>query len=100
VTWREYEKILPQRVAELHRAVHAGAYRATPSRWVYIPKADGRQRPLGIASIEDKIVQQAVVTVLGAIYDVDFSGPRTDSGRDADNTMRWTHSQQESRAER
>ncbi len=73
VTWREYEKILPQRVAELHRMTHAGAYRATPSRRVYIPKADGRQRPLGIASIEDKIVQQAVVTVLSAIYEEEFS---------------------------
>ena len=74
VTWREYEKILPQRVAEMHRMIHTGAYRATPSRRVYIPKADGRQRPLGIASIEDKIVQQAVVTVLSAIYEVDFLG--------------------------
>src|SRR5215831_2762336 len=74
VTWREYEKILPQRVAALHRAVHSGAYRATPTRRVYIPKADGRQRPLGIASIEDKIVQQAVVTVLSAIYEADFLG--------------------------
>src|SRR5689334_23618098 len=53
VTWREYEKILPQRVTEMHRKIHSGAYRATPSRRVYIPKADGRQRPLGIASIED-----------------------------------------------
>jgi len=74
VTWREYEKILAQRVTELHRMIHAGAYRATPSRRVYIPKADGRQRPLGIASIEDKIVQQAVVTVLSAIYEEDFLG--------------------------
>src|SRR5437763_4302168 len=74
VTWREYEKILPQRVAELHRLIHAGAYRATPSRRVYIPKADGRQRPLGIASIEDKIVQQAGVTGLSAVYEVDRLG--------------------------
>jgi RNA-directed DNA polymerase len=74
VTWREYEKILPQRVPEVHRMIHTGAYRAAPSRRVYIPKADGRQRPLGIASIEDKIVQQAVVTVLSAIYEVDFLG--------------------------
>lgn len=74
VTWREYEKILPQRVSEMHRRIHSGAYRATPSRRVYIPKADGRQRPLGIASIEDKIVQQAVVTVLSAIYEEDFLG--------------------------
>jgi RNA-directed DNA polymerase len=74
VTWREYEKVLPQRVTEMHRKIHSGAYRATPSRRVYIPKADGRQRPLGIASIEDKIVQQAVVTVLSAIYEEDFLG--------------------------
>ena len=74
VTWREYEKILLQRVAELHRNIHSGAYRATPSRRVYIPKADGSQRPLGIASIEDKIVQQAVVSVLSAIYETDFLG--------------------------
>lgn len=72
VTWREYEKIFPQRVAGLHRLIHSGAYWATPSRRVFIPKADGRQRPLGIASIEDKIVQQAVVTVLSAIYEEDF----------------------------
>ena len=74
VTWREYEKILSQRVVELHRQIHAGTYRAQPSRRVYIPKADGRQRPLGIASIEDKIVQQAVGTVLSAIYEEDFLG--------------------------
>jgi RNA-directed DNA polymerase len=74
VTWREYEKILSEWVDELHRMVQVGAFRATPSRRVYIPKADGRQRPLGIASIEDKIVQQAVVTVLGAIYEEDFLG--------------------------
>jgi group II intron reverse transcriptase/maturase len=74
VTWREYEKILPQRLPELYRSIQVGAYRATPSRRVYIPKADGRQRPLGIASIEDKVVQQAVVTVLSAIYEEDFLG--------------------------
>jgi group II intron reverse transcriptase/maturase len=74
VRWREYEEILAQRVPVLHRLIHTGAYRATPSRRVYIPKADGRQRPLGIASIEDKVVQQAVVTVLCAIYEEDFLG--------------------------
>ena len=74
VTWREYENVLPRRVIELHRLIHAGAFRATPSRRVFIPKADGRQRPLGIASIEDKVVQQAVVTVLNAIYEEDFLG--------------------------
>jgi retron-type reverse transcriptase len=61
MSWREYEEGLLQRVSDLHARLHSGAYRATPSRRVYIPKADGRQRPLGIASLEDKIVQQAVV---------------------------------------
>jgi RNA-directed DNA polymerase len=74
VTWQEYEPILLERVEDLHRRIHTGAYRAQPSRRVYIPKADGRQRPLGVASLEDKIVQQAVVTVLSAIYEEDFLG--------------------------
>ena len=74
VTWCEYETGLEDRLIDLHSRVHRGAYRAQPSRRVYIPKADGRQRPLGIASLEDKIVQQAVVTILNAIYEVDFKG--------------------------
>ncbi|NYT79827.1 group II intron reverse transcriptase/maturase [Alcaligenaceae bacterium] len=74
VTWREYEKGLTQSLDTLHQQIHAGAYRCKPSRRVYIPKADGRQRPLGIASLEDKIVQQAVSTVLSAIYEEDFLG--------------------------
>ena len=75
MSWREYEEGLLQRVSDLHERLHSGAYRATPSRRVYIPKADDRQRPLGIASPEeDKIVQQAVVTVLNAIYEEDFLG--------------------------
>jgi len=74
VTWQEYETGLEDRLADLHGRVHRGAYRAQPSRRVYIPKADGRQRPLGIAALEDKIVQQAVVTILNQIYEVDFRG--------------------------
>jgi retron-type reverse transcriptase len=72
--WQEYEIGLEDRLNDLHSRVHRGAYRAQPSRRVYIPKADGRQRPLGIAAREDKIVQQAVVTVLNQIYEADFKG--------------------------
>ena len=74
VTWQEYETGLEDRLVDLHDRVHRGAYRAKPSRRVFIPKADGRQRPLGIAALEDKIVQQAVVTILNQIYEVDFKG--------------------------
>jgi len=74
VTWREYETGLESRLIDLHSRVHRGAYRAQPSRRVYIPKPDGRQRPLGVAALEDKIVQQAVVTILNQIYEEDFRG--------------------------
>jgi RNA-directed DNA polymerase len=74
VTWQQYEQGLEERIKDLHGRVHRGAYRAKPSRRIYIPKADGRQRPLGIAALEDKVVQQAVVTVLNAIYEEDFAG--------------------------
>jgi RNA-directed DNA polymerase len=74
VRWGDYEAELEDRLIDLHRRVHRGAYRAQPSRRVYIPKADGRQRPLGIAALEDKIVQEAVVTILNQIYEVDFRG--------------------------
>jgi RNA-directed DNA polymerase len=74
VTWQEYETGLEDRLIDLHSRVHRGAYRAQPSRRVFIPKADGRQRPLGIAALEDKIVQQAVVTILNCIYEEDFRG--------------------------
>ncbi len=74
VTWQEYATDLEARLVDLHGRVHRGAYRAQPSRRVYIPKADGRQRPLGVAALEDKLVQQAVVTILNQIYEVDFKG--------------------------
>src|SRR5256712_3372918 len=74
VTWQEYEPGLEDRLVDLHSRVHRGAYRATPSRRVYIEKADGRQRPLGVAALEDKLVQQAVATILNQIYEEDFLG--------------------------
>ena len=74
VTWKEYETDLGEKLADLHSRIHQGTYRAQPSKRAYIPKADGRQRPLGIAALEDKIVQQAVVTVLNQIYEEDFLG--------------------------
>jgi len=74
VTWQEYESGLENRLVDLHGRVHRGAYRALPSRRVYIQKEDGRQRPLGVAALEDKIVQQAVVTILNQIYEEDFLG--------------------------
>ena len=74
MTWHEYETDLDARLTCLHGQVHRGTYRAQPSKRAYIPKADGRQRPLGIAALEDKIVQHAVVMVLNAIYEEDFLG--------------------------
>src|SRR6266568_4249795 len=74
VTWEEYETGLEDRLVDLHGRVHRGAYRALPSRRVYIEKEDGRQRPLGVAALEDKIVQQAVATILNQIYEEDFLG--------------------------
>src|SRR4051794_550986 len=74
LTWRDYEAELEPRLADLHARVHRGAYRAQPSRRRYIPKPDGRQRPLAIAALEDKIVQKATVAVLNAIYEEDFLG--------------------------
>jgi RNA-directed DNA polymerase len=74
VTWYEYETGLEERLVDLHRRVHRGAYRAQPSRRKYIEKPDGRQRPLGIAALEDKIVQAATVTILNQIYEEDFLG--------------------------
>jgi RNA-directed DNA polymerase len=74
VTWHDYERNLEANIADLHDRIHRGAYRALPSRRSWIPKPDGRRRPLGIASLEDKIVQQAVLWVLQSIYEQDFLG--------------------------
>src|SRR6202140_419678 len=74
LTWPTYEADLERNLTDLHERVHRGAYRALPSRRVYIPKPDGRQRPLAVAALEDKIVQRAVVTLLNAIYEEDFLG--------------------------
>jgi group II intron reverse transcriptase/maturase len=74
VTWDDYGRNLEANLLDLHGRVQSGRYRAKPSRRAYIPKPDGRMRPLGIASLEDKIVQRAVVEVLNAVYEVDFRG--------------------------
>jgi RNA-directed DNA polymerase len=74
MTWQDYEADLEPRLRELHKRVHRGAYRSQPSRRTHIPKADGKQRPLAIAVLEDKIVQGATVMVLNAIYEGDFVG--------------------------
>src|SRR5499425_2110162 len=73
-TWRRYGEDLEANLRDLSERLKRGAYRAKPVRRTYIPKADGRQRPLGIASLEDKIVQGALVKVLNSIYEVDFLG--------------------------
>src|SRR5262245_4487473 len=105
VSWQEYETGLDEKLADLHSQIHRGTYRARPSKRAYLPKADGRQRPLGIAALEDKIVQQAVVTVLNQIYEEDFlgfsygfrpgrSGERKSNGTSRINSIRgaWTGS--------
>ena len=74
LTWRAYEADLDCNIADLHSRLHRGAYRALPSRRVYIPKSDGRLRPLAVAALEDKIVQRATIAVLNAIYEEDFLG--------------------------
>jgi RNA-directed DNA polymerase len=74
LTWEAYDADLERNLADLHSRLHRGAYRALPSRRMYIPKSDGRQRPLAVAALEDKIVQRAVVALLNAIYEEDFLG--------------------------
>ena len=72
VTWQDYGQDLEGNLRGLHARVHSGAYRARPSRRVFIPKPDGRRRPLGVAALEDKVLQRAVVEVLNAVYEEDF----------------------------
>lgn len=72
VTWHDYEVGVEDRISDLHARIHRGAYRALPSRRVWIDKTDGQKRPLGIAALDDKIVQQAVLWVIQQIYEVDF----------------------------
>jgi RNA-directed DNA polymerase len=98
VTWEEYGRDVEARLSDLHGRIHRGAYRAQPSRRVWIPKADGRQRPLGIAALEDKVVQYAVGTVLNHIWEEDFLGFSYGFDRGAASTRRWTHCTSESRA--
>lgn len=74
MTWRAYEQGLSTRLEQLHEAIHTGRYRAQPSRRVFIPKSDGTRRALGIAALEDKVVQHAVSEVLSAVYEADFIG--------------------------
>jgi group II intron reverse transcriptase/maturase len=74
MTWKEYETSLEGNLQDLHARVHRGTYRALPVRRRFIPKSDGKQRPLGVTALEDKIVQRAVVNVLNAIYEGDFRG--------------------------
>jgi len=74
VTWEQYGEDLDGKLLDLHRRLHSGGYRALPTRRTYIPKADGKQRPLGIAAMEDKIVQAAVVMLLTPIYEAEFLG--------------------------
>jgi RNA-directed DNA polymerase len=74
LTWRDYQANLERNLEDLHERVQRGAYRALPSRRTYIPKPDGRQRPLAIAALEDKIVQRATLALLNAIYEEDFLG--------------------------
>jgi len=73
-TWRHYGEALEEHLQDLSMRLKRGAYRAKPVRRVYIPKADGRQRPLGVTALEDKIVQRAAAEVLNAIYETDFLG--------------------------
>jgi len=92
VSWRDYEQEVEANIIDLHDRIHRGAFRAKPTRRVWIPKPDGRKRPLGITSLEDKIVQGAVVSVLENIYEEDFLGFSYGSDREGGNTTRLMRS--------
>ncbi len=91
IRWMDYAGNMKNNITDLHRRLHQGSYRAQPGRRHYIPKADGKQRPLGIASLEDKIVQYALVKILNAVYENDFMGSHTGSDPGEASTMHWTH---------
>ena len=100
VTWKEYGDGLEERLADLHGRIHRGAYRAQPSRRVWIPKADGRQRPLGIAALEDKIASPRWGRFSTRFGKRTFWIFRTGSGRSAASTMHWTRFTSRSQARR
>jgi len=102
VTWEDYGHDLEVRLVDLHGRIHRGAYRAQPSRRRFIPRPDGRQRPLGIAALEDKIVQRALVEVLNATpgsQSGGSSGSATGFAPNAASMMRWTRYGSESTAQ-
>ena len=80
LTWKQYGQNLEAHLIDLHARIHRGAYRAQPSKRTFIPKEDGQLRPLGVAALEDKIVQRAVVEVFNAIYEEDFLDRRARGG--------------------
>jgi RNA-directed DNA polymerase len=98
VTWRDYGADLEDNLRDLHARVQRGAYRASPVRRALIPKPDGRLRPLGVATLEDKIVQRAVVEVLNAIYEQDFLGFSYGFRPGRGPHEHWTRSRSESNA--
>ena len=92
VTWRTYGEDLERNLEDLAARVHRGGYRAKPAKRAYIPKPDGRERPLGIAALEDKLLQRAVVEVLNGIYEADFLGFSYGFRPGRSRMMRWTRS--------